>query len=284
MGTSRWAELKPVPAIDLPAVDLCDALNSCFEDYVVPFHLSTAQADRRFRRESLDAEASSVWTDDVGPVAVTLIARRGWDSRLAAMAVAKRLRGQGVGRHVMKVVVDEARNRGDRRLVLEVVEQNLPAIKLYEGVGFRKTRRIVGWERPPDMAGAGKGAVVEEADPSVAVRAFYDLGPRDMPWNLQPVTLAQLAVPTKAFTVDGQAFTLVTDTPSDRAVLWQIAVVPESRGQGLARRLVEGVAALYPGKTLFTSIDVPEDLTRGFFERTGFREMSLRQFEMAVDP
>ncbi|MBS1714288.1 MAG: GNAT family N-acetyltransferase [Armatimonadetes bacterium] len=282
MAGFRDSGLRPTPAIDWSATDLCAALNHCFEDYVVPFTLTAPQAERRFRRESLDVEASTVWLDDEGPAAVVFVARRGWTSRIAAMAVARRRRGQGVGKHVMSAAILEARSRGEKRVVLEVIEQNPPAIALYESVGMRKTRRIVGWERDGVPSRPGPSGL-EPLDPSEAVRRFHDLCPADLPWNLQATTLAQLAPPVEAWTLDGRAVSLVSDLGPERAVLWQVAVAREHRGQGVGRSLIEGLASVYPGRRIFTSVDVPDDLARGFFQKTGFREMSVSQFEMAVD-
>ena len=40
-------------------------------------------------------------------------------------------------------VIDEAVERGDQSVLLEVFEHNTPAINLYEGLGFEPLRRLV---------------------------------------------------------------------------------------------------------------------------------------------
>ncbi|HLK60359.1 MAG TPA: GNAT family N-acetyltransferase [Chthonomonadaceae bacterium] len=45
-------------------------------------------------------------------------------------------RGQGVGRLLLEAVAQKARELGCCKLTLEVLENNLPARRLYEGVGF----------------------------------------------------------------------------------------------------------------------------------------------------
>ncbi len=47
------------------------------------------------------------------------------------MAIAPGARGQGIGLWCMDRLVDEARARGERSMVLEVIEQNDPAVRLY---------------------------------------------------------------------------------------------------------------------------------------------------------
>ena len=60
------------------------------------------------------------------------------EGELANIAVAKEHRGVGVGRALMHHVVTAARNRGVRRLFLEVRESNSAAAKLYEAYEFRQ--------------------------------------------------------------------------------------------------------------------------------------------------
>ena len=82
----------------------------------------------RSRAENLDPFASRIYYSQGAPAAVAMIARRGWTSRLAAMAVAPDFRGRGVGKNVMKVALEDAVLRKDRTIILEVYEQNAAAV------------------------------------------------------------------------------------------------------------------------------------------------------------
>ncbi|MBS1724783.1 MAG: GNAT family N-acetyltransferase [Armatimonadetes bacterium] len=252
----------------------------CFEDYVVPFTLTPESFDRRFRREGMDMEASLLWYEADSPAAIVLVSRRGWTSRVAAMAVAKPYRRQGVGRFAMQRAVDDAAARGDRSIVLEVIEQNPPAIALYEAVGMRIARRIVGYER---AASPGREEGLVEIDASELLREMVRETEPGMPWQLTPETLAASALPTRAYCLEGECFGLATDTPRDRFVLWAVFTRRSARGKGLARRMVEGLVHSMGGKSAFTSVDVPDDLAPGFFAKCGFKEMSISQFEMVRD-
>ena len=106
----------------------------------------------------MDPFASYVYFRENRPVAVVLVARRGWTSRIAAMAVAPEARGKGFGKRIMQGVIDEAVARDDRSMLLEVFEHNTPAVKLYKGLGFRPSRRLVGYHHDPG------GAAPEVAD------------------------------------------------------------------------------------------------------------------------
>jgi len=61
------------------------------------------------------------------------------DTNLIAMYVAPRARRQQVGERLVQAVLGEARRRGLRRVVLQVTDNNAPALSLYERMGFSLT-------------------------------------------------------------------------------------------------------------------------------------------------
>ena len=58
-------------------------------------------------------------------------------ARIYSLAVLEQLRGKGVGQQLLKEAEKEALRRGCTRLRLEVRQENLPAIRLYERLGFQ---------------------------------------------------------------------------------------------------------------------------------------------------
>lgn len=54
------------------------------------------------------------------------------------MAVAPGHQGKGIGRQLLCAAIEEAKRMGARRLYLETNHKLLPAIALYESVGFRR--------------------------------------------------------------------------------------------------------------------------------------------------
>lgn len=81
----------------------------------------------------------------------------GWvvadEAELANLGVAVRARRQGVGRRLVEAVVAAARERGGRRLYLEVRESNVAAVELYRSLGFQTVgRRSRYYARPSEDA------------------------------------------------------------------------------------------------------------------------------------
>lgn len=66
-----------------------------------------------------------------------LVAKSPTEFEVAKTAVTERARGAGIGRQLLQRVIAEGRSLGARRLYLETNQKLVPAIRLYESVGFR---------------------------------------------------------------------------------------------------------------------------------------------------
>jgi len=62
------------------AAQIADALTGSFEGYVMPVNMSAQGYEYRFRSENVDPFASCVYLREARPVAVVLVARRGWNT------------------------------------------------------------------------------------------------------------------------------------------------------------------------------------------------------------
>lgn len=71
-----------------------------------------------------------------GCCALIRIAER--ELEVAKMAVDPAFQGNGVGRTLLRAVIDAGRKAGAKRLYLETNHQLAPAIHLYEALGFRR--------------------------------------------------------------------------------------------------------------------------------------------------
>lgn len=278
-------DLTRRPAAEFTPAQLADCLTAGFEDYLIPARFTAEGLERRMRPEHLDPYASSVYLEGDRPAGVILIARRGWTSRVAAMGVAKPFRGRGVGRRMLEEALEEARARGDRRMLLEVFEQNPAAVRLYQAVGFRVTRRLLGYERPAEP---GEAAGLVEIDPLDYARVAAREYEPDLPWMLAPETLCGWVAPARAFRLGEAgsaeaAYALVNDTPGQSFLLWGLLVPAPGRRKGWGRRMVRALAALHGGKACRVVQVVPEDLAPQFLARLGFTPLPLNQFEMRHD-
>lgn len=267
-----------VPASSYSLPDLVKFLNRGFEAYFVPIQFNTDTFLSMLRKDGTDLAISRVLLIDEEPCGIALIARRGWASRLAAMGIAREARGKGVGSWFMKELIREARQRGEREMVLEVIEQNEAAVSLYRTSGFEIVRRLVGFIRK--NASEEGSRPLSEIDLRQMGRLVSRHGLTDLPWQLSGESLAQMNPPACAYG-DGPAYLAISDPRAEQVVIWSLLVEPGARGQGRGTELLKSVIAHHTGKTWHMPALLPEELGKAF-EKAGFEREELSQWQMRL--
>ena len=248
-----------------------------FSDYYVPIVSNPGVLVQMARMDSVDLAVSRVLVRDGVAVGGALIARRGWTCRLAGMAIIPEARRTGVGRAGVLQLLAEAKARGERSMVLEVIEQNEPAVKLYEACGFKKVRRLLSFAGP-GTTDAGVTTALAEVDlRDMAEVVTHDSLP-DLPWQLSGETLAQLSPPSVAFRLNGSWVALSNPAVSPvtiRGLITEHAV----QGQGRAAELLRAVMAKFPGREWRVSALWPEELAP-VIAGAGLQPTPLSQWQM----
>ncbi len=71
-------------------------------------------------------------------------------AEIQSLAVAPKCRGQGIGAHLLMMLLDAVKSRGLSTVILEVRPSNTAAIKLYEDFGFQVVDRLKNFYRDED--------------------------------------------------------------------------------------------------------------------------------------
>ena len=234
--------MKLVPSDRYSLAELAELFTRGYEGYFVPMHFD--EPTLRYMVEAWDIDLSrSRVAPDAGLANLAIRGDRAW---IGGIAVVPEQRRGGVGRALMEAVLALAPST----VLLEVIEANEPAIKLYESLGFEKTRVLEVWR--------------VEADEVPAERAARStLGQTDLPWQRED---ASLPADYERVEVDGGAMIFRGGT------VFQL----EARDEDAA-------AALLSRGTVLNYVNVPEgDVAIGALERLG-GELRLKQFEMVLD-
>lgn len=249
-----------------------------FEGYFVPVQMTDAALQTMIRRDGVDLAESRVLFKDDQPIGVALIARRGWTSRLAAMGIVTEARNGGVGTWAMKQLIEEARVRAEKEMLLEVIEQNTAGVKLYQKVGFKTVRRLVGYKlENPQLKSRGK---LEEIDIRDLAKLISAHGLKDLPWQLSGETIAQHTPPSRAYRLD-DAYCLISNPEAEQVVISSVLVKAGSRGAGLSPVLMRAVFSRFPNKIWRVPAIFPEEMSP-IFEEVGMKREELSQLQMAL--
>ena len=160
-----------------------EVMARAFEDYFVRIPSTVGVLLNMARTDSVDLASSRMFVRDGVSVGGALIARRGWTTRLAGMAIAQEARRTGIGRAAVLQLLVEAKARGDRTMVLEVIEHNTAAVELYRACGFKEIRRLIGFAGPPPRDAALSPSLIE-VDLREVAEAVIRYGLPDLPWQL----------------------------------------------------------------------------------------------------
>ncbi len=258
--------------------EIADAFRLCYEGYLIPIRMTAPQMAARFATEDLDMQASGIAFAEGEVAAIGLVALRGRLSRLAAFGVSTGFRGKGVASEVLDRLVQDSTARSDARMELEVFEHNHPAVKLYERFGFARIDRLVGFEKAAPNA-LRNAAASELSSPDILVRLMCEEGVEDLPWQLQPATLARFAAPWQVI-CDGEALALVDLTRDAAIEIRMIYVPPASRRKGRARTLVSMLEGLAGERPIRAPQLIPSRY-QPFAEALGFTPLERCQFRMA---
>jgi ribosomal protein S18 acetylase RimI-like enzyme len=264
------------PALEYNFANLAVLFNRCFEGYFVSMKLSAATLAEICRSESTDLSSSLIINQGGLPVGLMLIARRGYTSRIQGMGIVLEERGHKIGRKLLQQGLQQAKERGDKTMRLEVIEKNNAAKALYKSVGFKELRRLVGFERPAIIQSVSSDKL-ENIDPLEFANILRLETTERLPWQISPESLGNCTVPWKAVALEDKAFALYS-IREGRGFLRGFVVRRNARRQGWGSRLLQAL----PNLPWSITPIVPEGLLDGFLKSQGFQHSELSQLEMQL--
>ena len=273
--------IKPANEFTIP--QLAELMTRSFEGYFAPVNITDMILLAMLRRDGIDLASSRVIMKDDQPSGLALIARRGWASRLAAMGIVPTVRNGGTGTWVMRQLIEEAGSRGEKEMLLEVIEQNTAAVKLYEKFGFTKIRRLVGYRLDTSQiapAALRKDQELQEIDIRELARMVSYHGLEDLPWQLSGTTIALHTPPSRAFCLN-DAYCLISNPENTDVTISSVLVKTQSSEAGLSGGLMHALFARFPNKIWHVSPVFPEEMSI-IFEQVGMTRETLSQWQMSL--
>lgn len=258
------------PAAEFSLDELAAVFTAAYQDYFVPFQIDAATLRFMVEAFDLDLDASRLALRDGEPVGLANLGLRRTEAWIGGIGVLPDARRRGLGELLMRELIEVARARGARRIALEVLEQNVPASRLYEKLGFGRTREVEVWSlSAAPAAGAADEVAVETAHD--LIRALRE---RPEPWQRADETLAYyrtLDPPPQAVAVVGGA-AIFRPTAAGVALLQLAGESPAARELLLAVR----------GRGDVSVLNLPVDDPAAEALRALGARVTARQAEMAL--
>jgi GNAT superfamily N-acetyltransferase len=170
-------------ARSLPPGERAELFNAAYDGYVVPFHLDEQQMAFMDNAFDLDLDASRIAYRDGEPVGLANLGLRGEDAWIGGVGVVSAARRTGVGEELMRALHAQARERGVRRVWLEVIVENAGALALYEKLSYEHTQDVEVWTLS-GLEGVPTGREVPAAEAKAQLSGQHE------PWQRAGGTLA----------------------------------------------------------------------------------------------
>lgn len=258
-----------------------------FADYIIKFELTERQFQNHITLNAVNLDRSAGCFEVDRPVGVSLNGFGTWEGKQtvydAGTTVIPGYRRRGISRGMFEWMIPMFAAEGYKQFLLEVITNNEPAIRLYELLGFQRTRELLLLEADPMIP------LERPSPPEVEIReihrheniqyaAFWDGKPS---WQ-NSIEAVERSVQMKrlfgAFMGDECVGYIVFSAGVGR--LAQLAVHREHRRKGIATRLLLEMQKDARGQKLHV-INLDEAMTESvvFFQNRGFTRV-LGQFEM----
>lgn len=269
----------------LSVAELADLFNRAFADYVVKVQFTPEFLEEKISTEDICLDKSVGAFSDGIPVGFifhgireTAGGKLGYN---AGTGVVPGFRGQQATVSMYRHILPVLRNDGVTKIVLEVIEKNMPAIRSYEKVGFEKVTdlvcfkgRVTTWIRNTEIV-VKKIAFADVAGKS----AFRDWEPT---WQNSSATMLKSDSYQTFGAFSGSALAgYITVNPQTGRVS-QLAVHPEKRKTGIASTLCSRFSEACDEGLMFINIDERAAGTIAFLESIGL-ERFLVQHKMEID-
>jgi ribosomal protein S18 acetylase RimI-like enzyme len=277
-------EIKTLEYIELS--DLLTILNRAYEDYSLPIHMTDEQLRRKMIAENIDLSYSLGAFEDGQLVGFVLHGHDVMDGRRvlynAATGIIPGFRGRGITGQFYDRLKARLEEENFDRCQLEVISNNLPAIKAYEKVGYKRTRELECFQ--------GNAPIM---DPSryknIRVKPLREKYYQYLPdfWNYQPTwqhnmgTIRRSAGITTGIGLFNQRRWMVAygfiDVQTGR--LKQFGVHPNNRRNGLGLLLFHHLGQLGNPELTILNVDTSDEVTIEFLRTLGFSTFAY-QYEM----
>lgn len=264
-----------------PIKTIAEAFSKAFEDYAINMYRTEEQMAKKIKTESIDLPASAGVFDNDNLAGFILFGmdyindiKTAWDGGTGVLPTC---RGQKLTQRMFEYILPKMKANGVQQILLEVLESNSSAFKIYEGLGFKSTRKLLPYTGTAkhSKSSAYKAEVIHDynADTLLAMAgwqpAWQQMNNRVKGWGN--------AIKTIVIKDSGNIAAYAHYNPATKRI-FQFAVDKKCRRRGMATALFNYICKEVSPVSV-VNIDEQSKDTLAFLEATGLTHF-ISQYEM----
>jgi GNAT superfamily N-acetyltransferase len=244
------------------------------------FEMDAAGLARFIFHQGADLYFSRFALTPEGLAGFAYINRTGNISRIGGMGVVPTAPRSGLARRLLIHLLEEAQARGDQAMVLEVIEQNPAAHRLYVQEGFYETGHLSGWRRKANTPARESTKPLEEISLIRATQIPSALEYPHLPWPISRHAIAKSAA--KYGFQSGRSLIVVGDLEASPVRVHALSCSDVMDWAAL-RETLSALVQRYPNCEFFTPPVFPDQFGQEVFQPLGFIREPMSQFLMRYD-
>lgn len=269
---------------NLPVEKLTYLFNEAFADYFVKITLTPEILTEKIHAEDVLLDKSVGVFSDEKPVGFVLHAVRTINGEKVAYnagtGIIPEFRGNNLTVKMYKYILPALLGFGVKKVVLEVMEQNLAAIKSYSKVGFEKSINLECFKGKIQNKNINKEITLkkESNDKILKLNAFWDWQPS---WQHANRSVVQSNLYKTFFGYLNESLVCYASIIPKTGRVAQFAVHPNFRKTGIGTSLFIHLSKICPKGISLINIDGRNDGTIKFLKKMGLNNF-LRQYKMEL--
>lgn len=276
-------EIKTLEGVN--EIEILNVFNRSFSDYFIPFKLSKDQLVSKMLADKTDLNIS-VGAFNEGKLIAFIL--HGLDivngQKMVyngGTGVIPEKRGLGLTKQMYHFIIPYLEEQGINKLILEVINENIQAIKSYEKSGFITKRGLVCYKGIAKISNSNKNIEVKNLQNYRwnSMGTFWDVLPTWQNSNSVLDELKQNNCSLGAY-LENQLIGYVIYNPANKRIQ-QIAIHKDFRRKGIASTLIFELIEKYGDTLSIINVDKKSKEANNFLNNIGL-ENSLEQIEMEL--